>query len=121
MSKDANTTVISGRLTKEPKLYDAGESVYALMRVAINGGKTKDGGERPTLFYDVKVWNGAAKACVNYLGKGSRVLVEGRLDQYDRPDEGGQWNYIVGENVAFLDPAPKSETEAGSGAEPIPA
>lgn len=111
MSKDVNRVTVSGRLTKEPKLYNAGEHVYTLLRVAINGGKTKGGEDRPTIFYDVKVWNGGAKACVEYLTKGSRVLVEGRLDQYDRPDEDGQWNYLVGESVNFLDPAPKAEPQ----------
>lgn len=124
MQKDVNNVTVTGRLTKDPKVYNtSSENVYTLLRLAINGGRTKSGEDRGAIFYDVKVWNGAAKACVEYLHKGSRVAVEGRLAQYDRPGDEGQWNHLVGESVTFLDPAPKAEEEeqAEEAPEPIAA
>jgi hypothetical protein len=37
MQRDINTVTLTGRLTKEPKLYQAGKAVYALLRVAVHG------------------------------------------------------------------------------------
>jgi single-stranded DNA-binding protein len=102
MQRDINTVTLTGRLTKEPKLYQAGKAVYALLRVAVHAGKSKDGKDLPTIYYDVKVWNGSGKSCARFLKTGSRVAVEGRLAQYV-PNDGKEWNHIHAISVGFVD------------------
>jgi single-strand DNA-binding protein len=106
-SNNINAVWVNGRLTDDPKLYDtSGENVYAILPLAINSRK-RDGSKGRTIFYDVKVWNGLARACVDNLSKGRLVSVLGHLDQYDKPDEDDptkkkRWNYVAGEEVEFV-------------------
>jgi single-strand DNA-binding protein len=98
-SNNINSVVVNGRLTEAPKLYDtSGEKVYAILRVAIN--RRLGDGQR-TIYYDVKVWNALAKACVKHLGKGSLISAQGHLDQYDNPETKERWNFITAEQVEF--------------------
>jgi single-strand DNA-binding protein len=107
-----NSVVINGRLTDDPKLYDtSGEKVYAILPLAINRRIGKD--KQRTIYYEVKVWNGHAKACVEHLRKGALVSVQGHLDQYDNPETKERWNFITAEEVEFCS-RPKAG-EAGSG------
>jgi single-strand DNA-binding protein len=99
-----NSVVVNGRLTDDPKLHGTGgENVYAILPLAINRRIGKD--KQRTIYYEVKVWNGHAKACVEHLRKGVLVSVRGHLDQYDKPatDERGKerWNFITAEEVEF--------------------
>lgn len=71
-----NKVIISGNLTKEPELTEAGSSVICKNSIAINR-KYKDVEE--TLFFDIEVWNKTAEFLVNYATKGTKVLVEGEL------------------------------------------
>jgi len=105
-SNNINSVVFSGRLTHDPKLYETGgENVYTLLRLAINRQIGKD--KQRTIYYDVKAWNGLARACVEHLRKGGHVFVQGHLDQYNKPTEGAEeqgtkrWNFITAEQVEF--------------------
>jgi single-strand DNA-binding protein len=113
MQRDINTVTLTGRLTKEPKLYQAGKAVYALLRVAVHAGKGKDGKDLPTIYYDVKVWNGSGRSCAQFLKTGSRVAVEGRLAQYV-PNDGKEWNHIHAISVGFVDEKGETSTEVSS-------
>ncbi len=118
MQKDINQVVFTARLTKDPELREtpAGNSV-ATLRVAIGRPGGKDGQDRGAAFYDVEVWNGLAESCTRYLAKGRRVAIAGRLEHQEWTDDNDrprQRNYVVGEEVRFLDPAPEAqESEAG--------
>jgi single-stranded DNA-binding protein len=103
-SNNINSVVVNGRLTDDPKLYEtSGENVYALLHIAINRRIGKD--RQRTIYYDVKVWNGHARACVEHLRKGGLVSVGGHLDQYDKPATEERpkqrWNFISAEEVEF--------------------
>lgn len=103
-SINTNVVVLTGRLTRDPELHDtSGENVYAILPLAIN-----QGGDRDPIYYDVKVWNGLARACVEYQRKGSLVAVTGRLDQFKK-DDGNPWNYITAESVEFVGTRRKKE------------
>lgn len=118
MQKDINQVVFTARLTRDPELRTVGEEKsVATLRVAIGRAPGKSGEDRKAAFYDVEVWNGLAETCVRYLGKGRRVAVVGRLEHQewtDDADQPRQRNYVVGEDVRFLDPPPEAEEpEAG--------
>lgn len=100
MSSNINSVAINGRLTDDPKLYETrGEKVYAILSLAINRRIGRD--KQRTIFYEVKVWNGSARACVEHLRKGGLVSVQGHLDQYDNPETKERWNFITAEQVEF--------------------
>jgi single-strand DNA-binding protein len=103
-SINTNVVVLTGRLTRDPELHDtSGESVYAILPLAINRGDDLD-----PIYYDVKVWNGLARACVKFQRKGSLVAVTGRLDQFKK-DDGNPWNYVTAESVEFIGGRRKKE------------
>lgn len=101
---NTNVVVVSGRLTHDPKLHEPaggegqGERAYTVLRLAINVPDGK-GGTRP-IYYEAKCWNGLARACVEHKRKGDLVIVNGRLDQWDKPGD-GRWNHITAESVEF--------------------
>ncbi|HEX8753477.1 MAG TPA: single-stranded DNA-binding protein [Solirubrobacterales bacterium] len=102
---NTNVVVVSGRLTHDPKLSEPsrgeaqGEKVYSVLRLAINTPNGR-GGTKP-IYEEVKCWNGLARACVEHKRKGDLVTVTGRLDQYNKPGDGGRWKYITAESVEF--------------------
>ncbi len=109
-ANNINCVVVNGRLTEDPKIHPtSGEKVYAILRVAIN---RRVGDGKRTIYYDVKVWNGLAKACVKHLGKGSLISAQGHLDQYDNPETKERWNFITAEQVEFC-AQPKGKDKGG--------
>jgi len=68
-----NHVSLIGHLTKDPKLVDTQEKPICEMRVAVDNGRYQ------TTFVDVRVFGEAAYACAEYLHKGRRVGVAGKL------------------------------------------
>jgi single-strand DNA-binding protein len=115
MQKDINQVVFTARLTRDPELRTTpqGASVSTL-RVAIGRPNGKDGSDRKAAFYDLEVWGKLAESCVRYLAKGRRVAVVARLEHQqwtDEQDQPRQRNYLVGDEVRFLDPPTESAEE----------
>ena len=81
-----NRVVHVGRLTREPELraLPSGRSVCSL-RVACNSARRDSDGEmqeRPN-FFDVNVYGAAADSVANYMHRGSRVGIDGRLAEIE--------------------------------------
>jgi len=100
-------TVIVGRLGADPtlKYSDNGEPVTSFS-VATSTRKDE------TAWFGVTVWGASADACNQYLKKGSKVLVEGRLS-FDKEtgaprvwkDKDGVWRSsfeLMASQVVFL-------------------
>jgi single-strand DNA-binding protein len=104
-----NRVVLVGRLTREPELraLPSGRSVCGL-RVACNSARRDAEGEfkeRPN-FFDITVYGAAADSVANYMHRGSRVGIDGRLDWREWETEDQQRRQavsIVAETVQFLD------------------
>lgn len=112
-----NNLTITGNLVYDPKLRQIGEQAVCEMRVAV------DNGERPTTYIDVKTFEAGAEACAQYLRKGRKVGVSGRLllEEWER-DGQRQRRYVVAGRVEFLDQpasgAGESSAEPEPGSEP---
>lgn len=98
--------IIIGNLGREPetRYTPAGEPVTAFS--VATSRKFGDTGE--TTWFRVNVWGKQAESCSQYLHKGSKVLVEGRLkpgpEVYQKKD--GTWGAsydVTAESVRFLD------------------
>lgn len=75
--------IIVGNLGRDPEMRYTpdGKAIVTLSVAASRKYKNND----ETTWFRVTVWDKAAESCNEYLRKGARVLVEGRLT----PDENG--------------------------------
>ena len=103
--------IIIGNLGRDPELrFTPGGDPVTTFSVATS---RKFGEKDETTWFRVTVWSKQAESCNQYLHKGSKVLVEGRL----RPDESGSpkvfqrkdgtWGAsyeVTAETVRFLTP-----------------
>ncbi len=112
MAKDFNQAIIMGNLTRDPELRQTpgGQSV-ASFAVATNrswqdpqSGDRKDSVE----YHDVVAWGKLGELCSNYLSKGRKVLVVGRLQTRSWEADGvkKQRTEIVATDINFLSAGP---------------
>lgn len=104
-----NRATIIGNLTRDPeaKTTTQGANVTTFS-VATNMRWTTQGGEKKesTEYHNVVTWRRLAEICAQYLTKGSKVYVEGRLQTRSWDDAQGQKHWrteIVADNVIMLD------------------
>lgn len=84
------TLILVGNLGKEPEMrYTPTEQPVTTLSVAANRRHTSNGGQpvKETTWFRVTVWGKQAETCNQFLHKGSKVLIEGRLTP--DPDTGG--------------------------------
>jgi single-strand DNA-binding protein len=82
MAKDLNKVMLIGRLGTEPELRHTQQGVpITTFRMAISRQwRDGEGHQREeTEWFTVVSWNRLAEICREYLHKGSRIYVEGRL------------------------------------------
>ena len=103
-----NVVALVGNLTRDPELRHTPDGIpVCKLRLAVNTRtKGADGnwGDKPN-YFDVVVWRGQAESAAQYLAKGSRIGVNGRLDWREWTAQDGtkrQAVEIVAENVQFL-------------------
>jgi single-strand DNA-binding protein len=105
-TKSMNKIILLGRLTKDPEVrYTSTSKVVAQFTLAVDRPYSKDK-QREADFIPVVIWGKQAEICGNYLSKGQRVLVEGRLQirSYDAKD--GQKKYVtevIAEHFEFIE------------------
>jgi single-strand DNA-binding protein len=109
MKQDLNKFLGMGNLTRNPELkYTPGGVAVLNMSMAMNSSfKTKAGeAKEETCFLEVVCFDRRAEVCAEYLHKGSRIFVEGRL-QFDRWEDkdGNSRSKLVlrAMDVQFLD------------------
>jgi single-strand DNA-binding protein len=77
-----HTLIIVGNVGRDPEMRytPAGQAVTSFS-VATNRQYTTSGGEqvKETIWFRVSTWGKQAEVCNQYVRKGSKVLVEGRL------------------------------------------
>ncbi|HUF54883.1 MAG TPA: single-stranded DNA-binding protein [Dehalococcoidia bacterium] len=104
-----NKVMVIGNLGADPEMrYTADGTALTSFRVAASRNYSGPEGERKeeTEWFSVVAWRKLAEQCSQFLQKGRRVYVEGRLRtrSWDAPD--GQRRYrteVVAERVLFLD------------------
>jgi single-strand DNA-binding protein len=110
MSKDLNKVQLIGRLGADPETrYTPQGSAITKLRIATSRGwRTAEGEDRDeTEWTNVVAWNKLAEICAQYLRKGARVYIEGRLQTRSWDDqESGQKRYmteVVANDMIMLD------------------
>lgn len=108
--KSLNKVMIIGRLGRDPELrYTANGTAVATLAVATNDSwQDKDTGQWQdrTEWHRVVAWGRYGEICGEYLSKGSRIYIEGRLQTREWEDKEGvkRWTTeIVVRDMMMLD------------------
>jgi single-strand DNA-binding protein len=116
MSKDLNKVQMTGHLGADPEMrYTAQGSAVTTFRVASNRTwKDKEGTQHDdTEWFRIVAWDKLGEICNQYLTKGTRVYVEGRLQTRKYTDRDGIERYsseVVAQDMIIL----SSRGERGS-------
>ena len=80
--RDIATATLSGNLTRDVELRQlpSGADVARLRVATTTRRRTGEEWVDKTNYFTVEVYGAQARACAEYLGKGSRVVVDGELD-----------------------------------------
>jgi len=119
-----HTLIIVGNVGRDPEMrYTPSGQAVTSFSVASNRRYTSSNGEQvnETIWFRISAWGKQAETCNQYLKKGSRVLVEGRLTP-DKSSGGPRiWQKqdgtsaasfeVTAQTVRFL--TTRSESEAG--------
>lgn len=104
-----NKVMIIGNVGADPEMrYTANGDAMTTFRVATNYRYTSREGERreETEWFGIVTWRNLAEQCSQYLQKGRRVYVEGRLRtrSWETPDGQRRFrNEVIADRVLFLD------------------
>lgn len=126
MAKSLNRAQIIGNLTRDPELrYTPNGTAVCSFSVATNRTWTTDTGEKreEAEFHRVVAWNKLAEICSQFLVKGRKVFIEGRLSTRSwNAQDGTQRNTteIIASDMILLDSRrPEEEHLEGGGEEKI--
>ena len=108
-----NSIILIGRLTKDPDLRytQAGKAVCSFT-LAVD--RPYSGDKKEADFINIIVWNKVGENCAQYLSKGRKVAVQGRLQIRNYEDDKGYKKYItevVANSVEFLEFGNKQQNE----------
>lgn len=105
---DLNRAMIIGNMTRDPEVrtIPSGQAV-ANFSIATNRNWTGTDGKKQTAveYHNVVVWGKLAEICGQYLKKGQKVYIEGRLQTRDWEGQDGvkrTKTEIVAENMIML-------------------
>jgi len=104
MAKSINQVILMGRLTRDPeqRSTSSGKTI-ASFSIAVDRGGESDAAD----FFEVTAWEKLGELVVQYLAKGRRVLVQGRLrqDSWDDKETGKKRSRVevTATDVTFLD------------------
>ena len=114
-----NRAQIIGNLTRDPELKQIpGGQTVASFSVATNYVWTDSAGQKQEKveFHNIVAWRKLAEIVGQYMKKGSKVFVEGRIQTRDWEGEDGVKRYrteIVADNVIMLDRKGASTGDGG--------
>lgn len=103
MAKSINQVILMGRLTRDPELRttSTGKNVCSFSLAVDRKFGQDDGAD----FFDVTAWDKLGELVNQYLSKGRRCLVQGRLSFRSWEQDGQKRSKVevIAEDVTFLD------------------
>src|ERR1019366_1036285 len=125
MARSVNQVILMGNLTRDPELRQTpnGQNVCSFS-LALNRAYKDQGGEwqEATDYVDCVSWGPLAERVSQYLSKGRRCLVQGRLQSRNWEQEGQKRSKVevLANDVTFLDSRGAGDSEGGDSS-PSPA
>jgi single-strand DNA-binding protein len=133
MAKGLNKVMLIGNLGKDPELRytTSGKAVANFSLATSESWKDADGNaQEKTEWHNIVAWQKLAEICGEWLKKGKKVYIEGRIQTRSYDDKNtGQKKYIteiVADNMLMLDggggrsAAGENNSSAGAAAMPEP-
>jgi single-strand DNA-binding protein len=87
-----------GNITKDFELKQVGDTNLVNFRIAVNDRKDDEN----TLFLNITAFGKLAELSSQFLGKGSKVFILGRLQVRRKEDR--EYTEVVAERIEFLTP-----------------
>ena len=110
-----NKVWLLGNLTKDPESQTTSSGITVCrFTLAVQRKFSNANGEKETDFINIVAWRILAENCIKYLSKGKKVAVVGAIQTRSYDAQDGTKRYvteIVAEEVEFLSPSGKQETE----------
>jgi len=108
MSKSINQVILMGNLTRDPELRTtpSGQSVCSFSLAVNRSWQGQDGSQQDAVdYFDITAWGKLGELVNQYLAKGRKCLVQGRLSQRSWEQEGQKRSKVevVASDVTFLD------------------
>ncbi len=106
-----NKVMLIGNLGKDPEMrYTANGKAVTNFSIAVSRSFQGSDGERreETEWFDIVVWDKLAELCSQFLQKGRKAYIEGRLQTRSWEDKEGTKRYkteVMAQTVLFLDSA----------------
>ena len=101
-----NRIVLIGRLTANPELrYTANNTAVTSFTLAVDRNFKNENGNKEADFINIVAWNKKAELIHQYLKKGDRVGISGRLQVRKYQNERGENRYVtevIADEVEFL-------------------
>ncbi len=108
-----NRVILTGRLTNDVELRQTNDgTLFTYFTIAVN----RQGNNDTTDFVPCIAWRNQAELLKNYLGKGSLIGIEGRIEVFTTQQD-GQYTTRVNVNVSqihFLEPRKNSGNNSGN-------
>ena len=127
MAQGVNKVILIGNLGADPEVrYTAdGTAVANFSLATAESWKDRTSGERQerTEWHRVVLWRQLAELAKEYLKKGSKVYIEGKLQTRSWDDQSGQKRYtteVVGNQMNFLDSREGAATNNSGNGDPGP-
>lgn len=98
MARSVNKVILVGNLGKDPELrYTSSGVAVATFSVATNESwKDQEGNlQEKTQWHNIVAWRKLAEICGEYLKKGGKVYVEGKLQHRNYDDKNGVKRYVT--------------------------
>ncbi len=124
MARSLNKVMIIGNLGVDPEIrYTANGTAVANLRVATSENrKNKEGEwEERTEWHRIVLYGRMAETAKDYLRKGSKVYIEGRIETRSWEDQGGQKHYmteVIANDMFFLDTRGHNSSESAESPQP---
>ena len=115
MARSINQVILLGRLTRDPESRTTTTGkIVVNFSIAVDRVGQDDGAD----FFDVTAWEKLGELVMQYLAKGRRVLVQGRLrqDSWDDKETGKKRSRVevTATDVTFLDGPGEGGSSASS-------
>ena len=110
MARGLNKVMLIGNLGADPEIkYAQSGTPIANFNIATSENRKNSDGEWEdiTEWHKVVMFGRQAEVCKDYLHKGSKIFIEGRLQTRSWDDQDGKKHYmteVVGFNMVMLDP-----------------
>lgn len=120
MARSVNQVILMGNLTRDPETRQtpSGQSVTSFSLALNRAYKDQSGDwQEATDFIDVVAWGPLGERVAQYVTKGRRVLVQGRLQSRAWEQDGQKRSKVevLANDVTFLDGRGEGEGSQGGG------